>query len=166
MGNSGFCGTRSGRRRIFELPQGVDARGSWRAGRPPDLFGWEKTVPKRVFPTPVVRGRGGGGYSSFRKGSMLGGAGGPDALQTSPPVRRPKSVDTYPHAALRALHCRASPGNSSIAGAAPLDSVRLRRNCSLPLCETQSGSLTCARGAYRACTREKAKSLREFRSRR
>ena len=55
----------------------------WRAGRPPDLFGWEKTVPKRVFPTPVVRGRGGGGYSSFRKGSMLGGAGGPDALQTS-----------------------------------------------------------------------------------
>ena len=81
---------------------------------------------------------------------MPGGAGGPDALQTSPPVRRPESVDTYPHAALRALHCRASPGNSSIAGAAPLDSVRLRRNCSLLLCETQSSSLTCARGANRA----------------
>ena len=36
--NSGFCGRRAGRRRIFELPQGFDARGSWRAGRPPDLF--------------------------------------------------------------------------------------------------------------------------------
>ena len=60
-------------------------------------------------------------------------------------------------AALRALHCRAAPGNSSIAGAAPLDSVRLRRNCSLLLCETQSSSLTCARGADRACAREKAK---------
>ena len=36
--NSDFCGTRSGWRWIFELPQEFDARGSWRAGRPPDLF--------------------------------------------------------------------------------------------------------------------------------
>ena len=30
-GNSDFCGTRSGRRWIFKLPRGFDARGSWRA---------------------------------------------------------------------------------------------------------------------------------------
>ena len=106
--------------------------------------------------------RGGGGYSSFRKGLMLEGAGGPVALQTSPPVRRPKSVDTDPHAALAGLTCRASPANSSIAGGAALDSVRLRRNCSLLLCETQSSSLTCARGADRAWAREKAGLLREI----
>ena len=40
---------------------------------------------------------------NFRAGLMLEGAGGPVALQTSPPVRRTKSVDTDPHAALRAL---------------------------------------------------------------
>ena len=34
---------------------------------------------------------------------MLGGAGGPDSLQTSPPVRKQNRVDTDPHAALRAL---------------------------------------------------------------
>ena len=155
-----------------------------------------ETVPGRKFPTSAVRGQGRGGYSSFRKGLMPGGAGGPDALQTSSdgrrqyrngyfrllwcaggaevdirasarvrcsgelegrtpsrplaPVRSQESVDTNPHAALRALHCRAMPGNSSIAGAAPLDSVRLRRNRSLLLCVTQSSPLTCARGAYRA----------------
>ena len=36
--SSSFCGTRSGWRWIFELPREYDARGSWRAGRPPDLF--------------------------------------------------------------------------------------------------------------------------------
>ena len=41
-GNSGYCGTRSGRRRIFELPRENDRRGSWRAGRPPDLPAREK----------------------------------------------------------------------------------------------------------------------------
>ena len=97
---------------------------------------------------------------------IVEGAGGPGALQTSPPARKRKSVDTNPHAALAGLTCRASPANSSVAGAATLDSVRLRRNRSLLLCETQSSSLTCARGAYRACAREKAKSLRKFRSRR
>ncbi len=93
---------------------------------------------------------------NFRAGMMLAGAGGPVALQTSPPVRRPKSVDTDPHAALAGLTCRASPANSSVAGGAALDSVRLRRNCSLLLCVSQSSSLTCARGADRACAREKA----------
>ncbi len=91
-----------------------------------------------------------------RTGMLLAGAGGPGALRTSPPVRRPKSVDTDPHAALAGLTCRASPANSSIAGGAALDSVRLRRNCSLLLCVPQSSSLTCARGADRACAREKA----------
>ena len=87
---------------------------------------------------------------NFRAGLLVEGAGGPVALQTSSPVRRPKSVDTDPHAALAGLTCRASPANSSVAGGAALDSVRLRRNRSLLLCETQSSSLTCARGADRA----------------
>ena len=87
---------------------------------------------------------------NFREKIIVGGAGGPDALQTTSPVRSQKSVDTNPLAALRALHCRAMPANSSVAGAAPLDSVRLRRNRSLLLCGTQSSPLTCARGADRA----------------
>ena len=93
---------------------------------------------------------------NFRAGLMLEGAGGPVALQTSSPVRSQKSVDTDPHAALAGLTCRASPANSSIAGGAALDSVRLRRNCSLLLCVSQSSSLTCARGADRAWACEKA----------
>ena len=93
---------------------------------------------------------------NFRAGLLVEGAGGPVALQTSSPVRRPKSVDTDPHAALAGLTCRASPANSSVAGGAALDSVRLRRNRSLLLCEMQSSSLTCARGAYRAWALKKA----------
>ena len=93
---------------------------------------------------------------NFRSEMMLAGVGGPVALQTSSPVRRPKSVDTDPHAALAGLTGRSSPSNSSVAGGASLDSVRLRRNCSLLLCVSQSSSLTCARGAYRAWAREKA----------
>ena len=135
---------------MTELPRGFDARGSWRAGRPPDLFGGSKAVPERKFPTSAGRGQGGGGYSSFRKGLMLGGAGGPDALQTSSPVRKLDRVASFSARGPAGLTCRASPANSSIAGAAPLDSVRLRRNRSLLLCETQSSSLTCARGADRA----------------
>ena len=34
---------------------------------------------------------------------IVGGAGGPGALQTSPPARKRKSVDTNPHAALAGL---------------------------------------------------------------
>lgn len=41
--------------------------------------------------------------SNFRGEMMLAGAGGPDALQTSSPVRSLSRVDTDPHAALRAL---------------------------------------------------------------
>ena len=105
----------------------------------------------------AVRGRGRRrDRLNFRAGMLVEGAGGPVALQTSSPVRRPKSVDTDPHAALAGLTCRASPANSSIAGGAALDSVRLRRNCSLLLCVSQSSSLTCARGADRAWAREKA----------
>ena len=91
---------------------------------------------------------------------MVRGAGGPVDLQTSPPVRRRESVDINPHAALAGLTCRASPANSSVAGAAPLDSVRLRRNRSLLLCGAQSSSLTCARDADRACSRARSKPKR------
>ncbi len=164
-GISGFCGARSGRRRYAELPHGFDARGSWRDRGTPGLFGWARAVLWRDFPASAVRGRGGGDMLNFRAGLMLEGAGGPVALQTSSPVRSQKSVDTDPHAALAGLTCRASPANSSIAGGAALDSVRLRRNCSLLLCETQSSSLTCARGADRACSREKAGLRGEYRPR-
>ena len=40
---------------------------------------------------------------NFHKNLMLEGAGGPDALQTSSPVRKQNRIDTNPHAALRAL---------------------------------------------------------------
>ncbi len=90
---------------------------------------------------------------NFRKNLMLEGAGGPGALQTSPPVRMRKSFANFSARGPTGLTCRASPANSSIAGAAPLDSVRLRRNRSLLLCGTQSSSLTCARGDERAFLR-------------
>ena len=102
-GNSDFCGARSGAGEICRLPLVNVGRGSWRAGRPPDLFGLEKTVPRRESPASAVHSRGGGDMLNFCEGLMLEGAGGPVALQTSPPVRRTKSVDTDPHAALRAL---------------------------------------------------------------
>ena len=102
-GNSGFCGARSGAGEICRLPRVNVGRGSRRAGRPPDLFGWAKTVPGRESPASAVHNRGGGDMLNFCEGLMLEGAGGPVALQTSPPVRRTKSVDTDPHAALRAL---------------------------------------------------------------
>ena len=47
------------------------------------------------IPTSAGRGRGRGGYSNFRKNLMVAGAGGPDALQTSSPVRRPKLVVSF-----------------------------------------------------------------------
>ena len=102
-GISNFCSARPGAGEICRLPRGNVGRGSWRAGRPPDLPGWKKAIPWRESPASAVRSRGGGGYSNFRENLMLEGAGGPVALQTSPPVRRTKSVDTDPHAALRAL---------------------------------------------------------------
>ena len=53
---------------MTELPRGFNARGSWRAGRPPDLFGGSRTVPRREFPTPVVRGREEGGNAELLRG--------------------------------------------------------------------------------------------------
>ena len=102
--------------------------------------------------------------ANFRENLMLAGTGGPSALQTSPPVRKLDRVASFSARGPAGLTCRASPANSSIAGAAPLDSVRLRRNRSLLLCETQSSSLTCARGADRACTREKTEVLLQFKA--
>ena len=165
-GISDFCGTQSGVRATSRLPRRNGRRGSWRAGRPPDLFGWGKQYRGGIFRLlrDAVRGRG--GYSNLREKMIVGGAGGPGALQTSPPARSRKLVDTNPLAALAGLTCRASPANSSIAGGAALDSVRLRRNRSLLLCGTQSSSLTCARGAYRAWAREKAGMIWKFLSRR
>ena len=54
-----------GREAECELPREFDARRSWRAGRPPDLFGGSRTVPRREFPTPVVRGREEGGNAEL-----------------------------------------------------------------------------------------------------
>ena len=98
-----------------------------------------------------------GEISNCHGGTENVGAGGPVALQTSPLVRRREPVDMNPHAALAGLTCRASPANPSVAGAAPLDSVRLRRNRALLLCVSQSSSLTCARGAHRACSCTRSK---------
>ena len=103
-----------------------------------------------TVPTSVGRGRSGDGYLNFRENLMLAGAGGPDALQTSPAVRKQSRAASFSACGPPGLTCRASPANSSIAGAAALDSVRLRRNRSLLLCGTQSSPLTCARGADRA----------------
>ena len=66
--NSDFCGTRSRQRWNVELPREFDARRSWRAGRPPDLFGGSRTVPRREFPTPVVRSREEGGNAELLRG--------------------------------------------------------------------------------------------------
>ena len=154
------------RKKTSELSRENITWGGRRSECPPDLFGWGKQYRGGIFRLlrDAVGGRG--GYSNFREKMIVGGAGGPGALQTSPPARRQKSVDTNPHAALSGLTCRASPANSSIAGGAALDSVRLRRNRSLLLCGTQSSPLTCARGAYRAWAREKAGMIWKFLSRR
>ena len=70
-------------RQDTEHPRGFDGRGSWRAGRPPDLFGWARAKPEREVPTSVVRGHGKGEMLNFRENLTLGEAGEPDALQTS-----------------------------------------------------------------------------------
>ena len=105
MGRFLFSGfrARSRGRRNAELPRGFVARGSRKAGLPPDLFGWARTVPWREFPTFVVRSRYGGGRVIFCEKMLLEGAGGPVSLRTSSPVRSLSRVDTDPHAALRAL---------------------------------------------------------------
>ena len=139
-----------GGRRQANFREKILLGGSRRSECPPDLFDRRRQYRNGNFRLLWSAVKGRGGYSNLREKMIVGGAGGPGALQTSPPARKPKSVDTNPHAALAGLTCRASPANSSIAGAAPLDSVRLRRNRSLLLCGTQSSPLTCARGADRA----------------
>ena len=89
-----------------------------------------------------------GAMLNFCEGLMVAGAGGPVALQTSSPARRPSRAASFSARGPAGLTCRA-----------PLDSVRLRRNRSLLLCVPQSSSLTCARGALRACAREKTRVL-------
>ena len=65
------------------LPQRDERYGSWRAGRPPDLFGWGKTGLGRKVPTSVVRGREEGDMQAAAASLQVVGAGGPVALQTS-----------------------------------------------------------------------------------
>ena len=86
------------------MPQVRDGKcGSWRAGRPPDLFANGGRYRGGNFRLLRCAVGSGDGRLNFREDLMLAGAGGPVALQTSPPVRSLSRVDTYPHAALRAL---------------------------------------------------------------
>ena len=63
--------------------------GSWRAGRPPDLFAdGGKQYRGGKFRLLRCAVGSGDGRLNFREDLMLAGAGGPDSLQTSPPVRR------------------------------------------------------------------------------
>ena len=131
-GISDFCGTQSGVRATSRLPRRNGRRGSWRAGRPPDLFGWGKQYRGGIFRLlrDAVRGRG--GYSNLREKMIVGGAGGPGALQTSPPVRSQQSVDTNPHAALRALlagRCPATPQSPERLRSTPFDCVAIAPCC-------------------------------------
>lgn len=82
---------------------------------------------------------GTGRNTKLSQGNNTRGAGGPNALLTSPPERKRYRVDPNPHAALSGLICRTS-----------LDSARLLRNRSLLLCGTQTSPFTCARDADRA----------------
>ena len=118
--SSDFCGTRSGGGRYAGCRGEFAGRGSWRAGRPPDLFGWGKTGLRRDFPTSVVRGREEGGRQAAAASLQVVGAGGPDSLQTSPPVRRRNRAASF--SALR-------PSGPYIAGrrpATPQSPERLR----------------------------------------
>ena len=90
--NSDPHGARSGGRRNAELPQEFDARGCWRAGRPPDLLPELVNARReRNFPTSAGRRRNGGEMRNFRKNLMFEGAGGPGALQTSPRIGERKT---------------------------------------------------------------------------
>ena len=165
--------------------RGFDARGSWRAGRPPDLFDGRRQCRGGKFRLLWCAAGSGGDMQDFRAGMLVVGAGGPVALQTSPPVRRTKSVDTDPHAALRALLVGLRPPTpQSPEGlrSTPFDCVAIAPCCfafrkavlshalaaltALVLARTQCRYGNSARGADRDCARENAVPLREFRSRR
>ena len=98
-----FCGARPGAGEICRLPLVNVGRGSWRAGRPPDLFGLEKTVSMQEFPTSAVRGREGGGMRNICGEVCSWELEGRSPSRPLAPVRSLNRVDTDPHAALRAL---------------------------------------------------------------
>ena len=105
---------------------------------------------------------------------MPGGAGGPDSLQTSPPVRKQNRVDTDPHAALRALLVGLrppTPQSPERLRSTPFDCVAIAPCCFARRKAVLSHALaaltalnksasqaveTCARGNKRAWAREKA----------
>ena len=149
-----------------------------------DFFGWARAKPERKIPTSAGRGPGGDGYSNFREDLMLGGAGGPGALQTSSPVRSLSRVDTDPHAALRALLVGLrppTPQSPERLRSTPFDCVAIAPCCFAKRKAVLSHALAAmtalvparrpgyggnsTRGAGRV-PRENAKSLRKFRSRR
>ncbi len=63
--------------------RGFDARGSWRAGRPPDLFDGRRQCRGGKFRLLWCAAGSGGDMQDFRAGMLVVGAGGPVALQTS-----------------------------------------------------------------------------------
>ena len=121
---------------------------------------------------------------------IVGGAGGPGALQTSPPARRPKSVDTNPHAALAGLTCRTpfdciaiapccfakrkAVLSHALAALTALVPVRRPGDVEIPLAaiialgpvRRQSRCGNSSRDAYHAWAREKAGVMWKFLSRR
>ncbi len=211
--------------------RGFDARGSWRAGRPPDLFDGRRQCRGGKFRLLWCAAGSGGDMQDFRAGMLVVGAGGPVALQTSSmgedsaeagnsdfcgarpgageicrtsarecwswelegrspsrplaPVRSLNRVDTDPHAALRALLVGLrppTPQSPERLRSTPFDCVAIAPCCfafrkavlshalaaltALVLARTQCRCGNSARGADRACARENAVPLREFRSRR
>ena len=82
-GNSDFCGARPGAGEISWLPRGNVGRGSWRAGRPSDLFDGRRQCRGGKFRLLWCAVGSGGDMQDFRAGMLVVGAGGPVALQTS-----------------------------------------------------------------------------------
>ena len=74
---------------------GMFGRGSWRAGRPPDLFDGRKRYRSGNFRLLRCAVGSGGDMQAAAASLPLGGAGGPVALQTSPPVRRPSRAASF-----------------------------------------------------------------------
>ena len=92
-----------GGRRQANFREKILLGGSRRSECPPDLFDRRRQYRNGNFRLLWSAVKGRGGYSNLREKMIVGGAGGPGALQTSPPARKRKSVDTNPHAALAGL---------------------------------------------------------------
>ena len=72
--SSDFCRARTGGGRNAELPQEFDARGGWRAGRPPDLPpNGRRRYRSGIFRLLQDADRRGGGMRNFHKNLMLEG---------------------------------------------------------------------------------------------